>query len=92
MAFKLRQLNRQDLVAEERLYLNADQSKVVKEGDPEAASLLAGVGQVIPRFHVERLGLDKPQADADWQTPGPPTIPPAEAKARSTKVIKPETR
>lgn len=47
--------------AEERLYLSAD-GKVVKAGDPSAASLLAGVGDEIPMEQAEALGLVKAAA------------------------------
>ena len=37
------------MIAQERLWLNKDQTKVVKQGDPEAAFLLAGKGAEIPK-------------------------------------------
>lgn len=43
--------------ADKRLYLTADRSRVVEEGDPEAASLLAAEGQEILDAEAERLGL-----------------------------------
>ena len=52
------------VVANERLYLTAD-DRVVGEGDPDAAFLLAGPGSVIDRVEVERLGLTP--------EPAPPT-------------------
>jgi len=45
------------LVADRRLYLTADRTTVVEEGDPRAAFLLAGQGSEIPAAEVERLGL-----------------------------------
>jgi hypothetical protein len=45
-------------VTKERLWLNADKSKVVKDGDPEAAHLLASVGKTLDAETVERYGLD----------------------------------
>lgn len=83
MSFKLKQLNAIELIAQERLYLAADGKTVVKEGDPLAASLLAGIGQVIPRHLVTRLGL-KDAIAAETPTDDP--------KERSTRVITPKTR
>lgn len=42
--------------AETRVYLTADRDRVVEEGDPEAAYLLAGAGGTIPHeyAHVYR--------------------------------------
>lgn len=48
MAFKLKRESTVTLLAEERLYLTADQKEVVREGDKRAAILLAGKGQPIP--------------------------------------------
>lgn len=53
------QISRHDFVANERLYLDVTRTKVCKEGDPIAASLLAAKGQIIPSKEVERLGLNK---------------------------------
>jgi len=44
-------------VAKERLYLTADRSEVVKEGDPRAATLLAAEGTEIAESEVKRLRL-----------------------------------
>ncbi len=43
--------------AEERLYLNADKTKILKEGDPDVASLLAAVGRPIPDVLCKHYGL-----------------------------------
>jgi hypothetical protein len=43
--------------AKERLYVTADRSKVVKEGDPNAAFLLVGKGQEIHPKLAETYGL-----------------------------------
>ena len=53
------QISRLDFVATERRYLDSTRTKVLKEGDPAAASLLAAKGQIIPSKEVERLGLNK---------------------------------
>ena len=47
------------LVAEERLWLTADRERVVGEGDPEAAFLLAAEGDTIEAEEAKRLGLGK---------------------------------
>jgi hypothetical protein len=38
------------------LYLNADRTKVVKDGDPDAAFLLVNAGREIPDAEVEKMG------------------------------------
>ena len=58
MSDSVTQISRLDFVATERLYLDSTRTKVLKEGDPAAASLLAAKGQ-IPSKEVERLGLNK---------------------------------
>ena len=45
--------DREMAIADERLYLNATQDKVVKEGDPEAAFLLAAAGAKIPPEYAD---------------------------------------
>ena len=46
------------LTADRRLWLDATETRVVEDGDPDAAFLLAGGdGKVIPEDEVERLGL-----------------------------------
>lgn len=53
-------------IAKEKLYLNADQTKVVEEGDPEAAFLFTTPGKRVSKEDAERLGLVKkaePKAD-----------------------------
>lgn len=64
------------ITADRRLYVTADKSKVVEEGDPTAAYLLAGEGTEIPIEEAERLkltvkggkvvipGTEKPKAEA----------------------------
>jgi hypothetical protein len=43
--------------AQERLYLNADKSKIVAEGDPKAAFLYAALGDEIPDSAASKFGL-----------------------------------
>lgn len=57
MSFKIKQETRQQVIAQERLYLTADKSRVVGEGDKEAAFLFAAVGQPILIGDAERYGL-----------------------------------
>lgn len=68
-------IRRSQVFATERLYLNAKQTKIVKEGDPEAATLLAAVGGEIPKRLVEKFGLLKEE----------PVTPPAGPEAISTR-------
>lgn len=62
-------------IATERLYRTAD-GRVVAEGDPDAAFLLAAVGQPIPD------GIEVPELVAGEVEPTEPTEPtePSEAK------------
>jgi hypothetical protein len=70
MSFKIRKLTQIDLVADERLYLSADGKRVLREGEPGAATLLAAAGQIIPANVVKRLGLKAP----DEVTPAPAEV------------------
>lgn len=63
MSFKRE--NSTTLVADEDLFLNADGNKVVREGDPAAATLLARKGDPIPTKVVERLKLDENSKTAE---------------------------
>lgn len=60
MAFKVKEINEvSELVeVEERLWLTAE-DKVVADGDPAAASLLASEGTQMTRDKAERYGLVK---------------------------------
>lgn len=63
--------------AKKRLYLNADRTKLVEEGSPDAAFLLAAEGAEVPDAEAKRYGLtggSKASADEDEKT--------ADAKAR----------
>lgn len=44
--------------ADKRYYLTADRSRVVEEGDPEAAVLLAAEGTLVAEEDAKRYGLD----------------------------------
>lgn len=58
-------------VATERLYLTADRDRVVREGDPEAAFLLAGVGGELSAETAERYGLKQASAPTDKAVSAP---------------------
>lgn len=45
------------MLATERLYLTADQKRLVREGDPEAAFLYCTPGDLIPDEAAARFGL-----------------------------------
>lgn len=45
------------MIATKRLWLTADGKRLVDEGDPDAASLYAAIGDEIPASAVERFGL-----------------------------------
>lgn len=62
-AFKLTTDSPHQVIAQERLYLTSDRSRVVREGDKEAAFLLAAVGQPVALKLAQSLGLvDAPEA------------------------------
>lgn len=48
-----------------RLWLNADRTKVVEDGDPEAAFLLGNEGTEIPDDEAKRLGVKAKSASAN---------------------------
>jgi enoyl-CoA hydratase/carnithine racemase len=54
-------------IANRRLFLSADRSRVVEENDPDAAFLLATVGDELSDAEAHRLGLLErmPDPDAD---------------------------
>lgn len=78
----IKRISRVDIVANERLYLTTD-GRVVKEGDKDAASLLAAKGQLIPDFLAKKFKLDE-LVDKPKES--------AEPTARQTRVEKPVTR
>ena len=45
------------VVADQRLYLTRDRTRVVPDGDPEARSLFCTPGSTIPREQAARYGL-----------------------------------
>jgi len=50
--------------AMERLWFTADKERLVGEGDPEAATLYAAVGDEIPESAAERFGIVDGRLDA----------------------------
>jgi hypothetical protein len=83
MGFKLAKLTNNDVVAGERLYLTTDRQSVVSEGDRRAATLLAAIGQVVPKKFVGLLG--------DIEEPAKSETSP-EPSERRTRVVRPQTR
>jgi hypothetical protein len=65
MGLKISSLRRQaeeaesmgNITVDRRLWLTADRERVVEDGDPEAAFLLAALGQTISESDAERYGL-----------------------------------
>lgn len=53
------------MIAERRLYLTADESEVVEEGDARAAFLFVTPGKEISDADVERYGLKAPKKAAE---------------------------
>lgn len=52
------------MIANERLYLTAD-GRIVREGDPAAASLLVGAGATVPvEYEAAVAALSEPEPDA----------------------------
>lgn len=72
MAFKVKEINEvSELVeVEERLWLTAD-DKVVADGDPSAASLLASEGTQLTREDAERYGLVKSRKPSENKMAAP---------------------
>lgn len=76
--------------ADRKLWLTADRERVVEDGDPDAAFLLAAEGDELDDEDVERYGLNRSQKKAasaeNKQTA------PAENKAASTTAKKAAAR
>lgn len=51
--------------SDRRLWLNADKSQVVEDGDPDAAFLLVSAGGAIDSAEAERLGIRKRDLTVD---------------------------
>lgn len=87
MDMKISRIAASQLVAGERLYLASDRVTVVREGDPRAAYLLCGKGQVIPPNEVVRLGLKENEPVTESIS-----VQKTEVRQRQTRIVKPETR
>jgi hypothetical protein len=61
----LTEVNMTKFVADKALWLNADRSKVVEEGSPDAAFLLASKGKEIDAATAERYGLGGKKTKAE---------------------------
>lgn len=57
MGFQILKPNRVSVTATERLFLTADKSRLVEEGDPAAAFLFCAPGHEIPIKDAEKYGL-----------------------------------
>lgn len=60
MALEIRRLGQASpvgMLADRRVFLAADRRRMVEDGDPAAAVLLATPGTLIPAEDAERLGL-----------------------------------
>lgn len=70
------------VIADERLYLNAARTEVLREGDPKVAYLLAAKGQPIPAPWAAKLRQDT--------TPEPVVVnvPAVEIEQRETRPAK----
>ena len=79
MLAKFKQAAANLVIADERLYLNAARTEVVREGDPKAAYLLAAKGQPIPAPWAAKLKQDA--------TPEPVvvTVPAVDIEQRETR-------
>ena len=69
-------------VSDERLYLDAD-GKVVKDGDPSAASLLVAEGGTISADDAARYGLADNLATAEGSDEAAPAKPEPKAPAKA---------
>ncbi len=70
-----------------RLYLTADASRVVEDGDPDAATLLCQAGGEIPHATAARYGLLPSQQEAEQAHPA--TEGDGEEKASTTAKSRP---
>lgn len=75
--------------ASERLWLNQDRTKVVKEGHKDGRSLLAGVGQDIPKQYEH---LVKEQGKVDNKDAGKPPENKSEEATGENKPKPPQIR
>jgi len=80
-------------VADRRLYLTADRSRIVEEGDPAAAFLLVAAGRDVPVADAARYGLTlDAQGVVEVRSAAPPSPQPELPATPSTPVKKPATK
>lgn len=75
-------------IATEKLWLTKD-GKIVRDGDPRAAMLLAPKGGVIPQKLATRLGLAKGITIEPLLASKPKMVAPEEIATRQTRPEKP---
>lgn len=75
-------------VTDRKLWLTADRERVVEDGDPEAAFLLASAGKEIDAATVERYGLDAAAAKSGNGPKGKAVSGPPEDKALKAPATK----
>lgn len=62
---RLRNINEELVTIDRHLYLTADRSRVVEEGDPAGKSLWATPGLMVSRREAERLGASGPAPEPE---------------------------
>ena len=81
---KLRDQKKEKTVrADRRLWLTKDRQRVVEDGDPEAAFLLAAKGREIPEAEARRLGLLKGSEPAEDKSLTPENKAPRKRKKKA---------
>lgn len=79
--------------SEKRLYLTADKTRVVEEGDPAAASLLINAGGELDDATAERYGLQSgPQAEKGKPAPANKALTAPETKDAAPAVPRRDTK
>jgi hypothetical protein len=75
-------------VTDRKLWLTADRERVVEDGDPEAASLLASKGKAIPDDVAKRYGLTgKPARPEAAEAAEAAEVPAADAADPEGKAV-----
>jgi len=79
------------MISAERLWLNADKSAVVADGDPDARFLLVGVGGNVPAEFADLVSAvaealePEPEPEAHVAKPAPSERPAAKPKTSNRK-------
>jgi hypothetical protein len=76
------------VIAERRLFLTADQERVVEEGDPAAAFLFAAPGDDISDEDAEKYGLNAPAPKAPTKEAPKPEDKQAAAPANKARAAR----